>query len=827
MLKYIKYAGLICVLVMLKNAPAQAQINPDTTLGPESSRVVPGMPVNDQPTSSIIGGALRGQNLFHSFEQFNVLEGQAVFFISDDGVSRIISRVTGNESSDIFGTLGVLGASDLVFINERGIRFGPEAALALEGSFIGSTASAVQFADGSVFSSDASPPQGTLLTSSIPLGLGFNGNSPITVQDSGRSIIGSFFRPFGEIAIGPGLSVYPSQTLALIGGSLNLEGAIIRTPDAQVELSSVSEGTVSIAQGSTWTFEYDDVIKFGPLVLSQLSLIDGSGTVGGQIRLRGDNVVSRDGSVVLTRNVGGPSQGSIEVLANSIEIGDSALQEPVLTSFITQNLGAGEGASIKFVSRELDLQNGGTISTNTFTSGSSGNIDVDVSDSVQVIGSNSLEEVFFSGINTITSGQGNAGGLTISTEDLAVQDGGQVFSLTVGDASEAGTVAIEADNVVVQRGLPTLLIPSLIGSSSTGFGNSNELIIRANTIQVLDGGAISTSTIGSGNAGSLDIQAQDYIEVGGISPDYPNSSVIASNATYVNPLIFYLLSQTGAPISETFPEFLAPLSGDAGNISIATPDLTVQDGGFITVQSSGSGIAGGISINSESAQLLSDSRIEASTNSGEGGNISFNSRSLLVNESAITSAALGNGSGGNIVIDSPVVALIDSSQISADAQIGRGGQVSIISTGLFQDSSSTISAASAAGPQFDGTVTIQAPESGLDAATPDSPSFQAPQTRSVCSNQVASGRNEFVVAGRGGLPLSPNSLPSSYSGWQENEPGEAGSSTPTGPSATIVEAQGFSFHPDGSVSLVAVPDDFSPLDARLQAQGCIAAEHNS
>lgn len=66
-----------------------------------------------QPTSCsgdclIDGGLQQGDNLFHSFEEFNVDEGATVLF-QDPGVANILGRVTGNQLSEILGTLGVTG----------------------------------------------------------------------------------------------------------------------------------------------------------------------------------------------------------------------------------------------------------------------------------------------------------------------------------------------------------------------------------------------------------------------------------------------------------------------------------------------------------------------------------------------------------------------------------------------------------------------------------------------------------------------------------------------------------------------------------------------
>ncbi|MGL5834198.1 MAG: filamentous hemagglutinin N-terminal domain-containing protein, partial [Waterburya sp.] len=91
---------------------AFSQITPDNTLGAESSVVNP----RDATSESIDGGAVRGQNLFHSFEEFNVGKDRGVYFANPDAVTDIFSRVTGGNVSNILGTLGVDGAANLFLI---------------------------------------------------------------------------------------------------------------------------------------------------------------------------------------------------------------------------------------------------------------------------------------------------------------------------------------------------------------------------------------------------------------------------------------------------------------------------------------------------------------------------------------------------------------------------------------------------------------------------------------------------------------------------------------------------------------------------------------
>ena len=64
---------------------AQAQIKPDNTLGTDRSTV---------NNNIIQGGAQRGTNLFHSFTEFSIGNGQRVDFANPAEVKNIITRVT-------------------------------------------------------------------------------------------------------------------------------------------------------------------------------------------------------------------------------------------------------------------------------------------------------------------------------------------------------------------------------------------------------------------------------------------------------------------------------------------------------------------------------------------------------------------------------------------------------------------------------------------------------------------------------------------------------------------------------------------------------------
>jgi filamentous hemagglutinin family protein len=164
--------GWVAIGLSISPAAAQSLIVPDGTLGAENSQLPPNL---QGPTINIIiGGARRGQNLFHSFQEFNVSqERSAYFFGRDANIQNILARITGTNPSNIDGRLGtflVVGGqfvpsnANLFLINPNGIIFGTGASLDIGGSFVATTANAVQFPNGDLFSASAPTAPSQVLT---------------------------------------------------------------------------------------------------------------------------------------------------------------------------------------------------------------------------------------------------------------------------------------------------------------------------------------------------------------------------------------------------------------------------------------------------------------------------------------------------------------------------------------------------------------------------------------------------------------------------------------------------------------------------------------
>lgn len=94
--------GIATVGYVFPAVPVLAQIVPDNTLRLDNSVVVPNQTIRGIPSDRIEGGAVRGNNLFHSFQEFNIDVGRGAFFANPEGIANILSRVTGENISNIF-----------------------------------------------------------------------------------------------------------------------------------------------------------------------------------------------------------------------------------------------------------------------------------------------------------------------------------------------------------------------------------------------------------------------------------------------------------------------------------------------------------------------------------------------------------------------------------------------------------------------------------------------------------------------------------------------------------------------------------------------------
>ena len=114
--------GVLYFLALALCPAASAQVALDGTLGRAGALAGPDFAV----TADL--GRQVGANLFHSFSQFGLAQGQSATFSGPAGIANILSRVTGGGGSEIDGTLrSTIPGADFYFFNPAGVAFGPNA----------------------------------------------------------------------------------------------------------------------------------------------------------------------------------------------------------------------------------------------------------------------------------------------------------------------------------------------------------------------------------------------------------------------------------------------------------------------------------------------------------------------------------------------------------------------------------------------------------------------------------------------------------------------------------------------------------------------------
>jgi filamentous hemagglutinin family protein len=804
--------GLIILLTLSSNDSLQAQIVSDTTL-PSNSIIKPNGNILE-----INGGTQAGSNLFHSFSEFSLSTGSEVYFNNASTITNIISRVTGRAISNIDGLIQAHGSANLFLINPNGIIFGPNASLNIGGSFLASTANSLRFADGSEFSA-TNPSASPLLTVTIPIGLDFRQNSSvIRVQGVGHSlqlVEPLIFFSIKRVDSETGLQVKQGKTLALVGGSIDIEGGSFTAEDGRIEIGSIKSGLVSLNPISVgWMLSYEGVESFQDILFTQRALADASGMNSGSIQVQGAHIELSNGSVIWIENRGSQTGGSITVNASGSlkleEIIDKTMSgdnNNFLTLLMTQATGTGQGGDITVSTQHLLMRGGVNIDALTLEGGArGGNINIYASDSVQLIG-----ESLNSSIIARTQNSGNAGNIIVSTDKLTILNGSNIISPSSLGNSNAGNVTVNASQIeligINQQNF--LFLPSSI-SSLSGNGNAGTVEINTSRLILRSGGQVSTSTLSAGDAGSVIIKASEFVDVSGNVPGTANPTQIISSANAVSKEEQAFFGISPVP------------SGASGSVMINTPQLIITDGAQVTVRNDGTGSAGTLLINTDSIFLDHRGGITASTVSGEGGNIILNVQDILQlrNNSFITSTAGGTGNGGNITINTRFLIGSENSDITANSFGGKGGAINITAPGVIgfsvqdnrETSSNDITAFSEQGTQLNGIVELNTQEIDLSGGLLQLPKTVVDTTSLVAQNFCQQGKaSELTISGRGGLPPNINEDLSSEAVQvglvepvpiQSRQTEETKISTPA-TSTAIEPVQGWIFNEKGQVVLTA------------------------
>ncbi|MEO1373600.1 MAG: filamentous hemagglutinin N-terminal domain-containing protein [Cyanobacteria bacterium J06635_10] len=667
---------LACCFLAINNTQTIAQITPDNTLGAESSRVVPNGGID-----KIDGGALRDRNLFHSFKEFNINNGQRVYFNNPSGIENILTRVTGGNASNILGTLGVDGAANLFLINPNGIVFGENARLDVNGSFVGSTANGLQFGEQGNFS--ATNPQAPGLLTVNPSALFFN-----QLQANG-GIINKSQAPAGINPNGDettGLRVPDGKSLLFVGGDINLDGGSLRAYEGNIELASVAApGTIGLdISGDTFRLNVPEDVGRG-----DISLANGSNL-----------------------SVFGAGGGEFVINARNLEISNSFIFAGIGEN--SENPDAQAGDVNLNATGSIELKNDAGIDNSVYSQGNAGDIFLQASNSVSLVDSiiaNNIE----------AGGVGKGGNININSGSLSLLDGSEIQAILrdadvennlSGGQGNVGNININVRDAITIAGIKDGFsndISNFVGIGAVG--NAGDININTGSLSLTEGSEINARTSGQGNAGNITVNARQNISLDG------SGDVILIDGS--NGTLFTRI------ISSVNPEAV----GNAGDIQLNTGNLSATNGAFISSGINGKGDGGNITINARDTVTFDTGGSAVSSifigAVGKGGDIRLTTGTLsLTNGGELSTNVSGEGNPGNIFVEARDNVVFDGVQpterngtsfnrISGiqssllTGGVGKGGDIQII-TGLLSVTNGAIIFATTDGQGDAGNITIDA-----------------------------------------------------------------------------------------------------------------------
>jgi filamentous hemagglutinin family protein len=635
-----------------------------------------GTTVTSSGSLSIIdGGTLKGGNLFESFSDFSLAAGDTARWTyssgNPSGIGNVINRVTGGSLSDISGTIDTtdLPNASFYFINPAGIVFGNGARVDVPNAAHFSTAQALRFSDGAVFS--ASTPSGSTLSTATPAAFGFlGGQGDIAVDDADSSFAGAdstLSLSAADISIADSdfqagridMAAVGNQAITLaienfLGPDSNLSGDLsIGNSDISTTSSANASGAINIAGG--------DVSVTNSTVQSNAS----DTAAGGDVSIKAQNVTIQNNASVSTTTDTDQNGGNVAVEATGLVAVTNN------ESLNGANLGSasyhtGDAGNVTVTAASLLVDRYASIGSDAHGSGNGGQVTANILGNLALKGDGSIE--------TSTMGDGNAGDLNVSGGGLSME--GFSFISSVSLHIGAGNRVASKSGKIKINILGKATLDSDAEVSNLGFGPvaANNISFDAKAL-LIDGGANISSAGYYGEAGKVSVHVPGNLTI-------KNGGHISSGGEVANDVsgeigvhAGTIRLQSGGSINTD-----SNVPDTAGDVTIHASKISI-DGARSKISSANVGrplfkgeegfAAGDVTVAGSSVTLSNGGSITTNSKWGPAGDISLNvpRKGLLILEGAKTPGAIttssGKDSGGHISISDPASIVMNGAKIEA------------------------------------------------------------------------------------------------------------------------------------------------------------------
>jgi filamentous hemagglutinin family protein len=531
------------------------------------------------------------------------------------------------------------------------------------------------------------------------------------------------------------------------------------TNDVVLDGSALRTATL-FARGGDIAVNARSIVVAGGGDIGTLSFGPGA---AGAVRLSAETLdVRSDLSSIFSRSTATGDSGAISIVARLLNVDGGMIRSETAD---------GRGGDVVIDAARVVLAAGGGVESFTTGSGTGASLTIRASESVTASGTSSLG--LRSHVSSIGAGRGPAGPVTISTPMLAFDGadvsvltsagGGDIFldvaramltanafvsSINEGAAPGGNVTFIGSQSIRITgessvgsfsagSGLPGRLeirVPVLslenasnIGSPGTA-ARAGDVVVRVDELSILGGSQITTGTLGAGSGGTVTITARQSMTMAGRSDEGNQSNVNSITAG----------------------------SGNAGDIAITTPALSMTDSASITTATVGPGKGGNVTVNVGRLRMSGDAFIDSTAisdggpSTGPAGTVTVNASEAvsLARGAAITALTNNAANAGTVTVSAPTLSIAGDATITGTtAGAGRGGDIRV-NVGQLQLSSggSIDSTAQAAGRG--GTVTVTADTASIIGRDPTSG-----RASRLSSNSQASGPGGDVVLRAGSILL--------------------------------------------------------------------------
>jgi len=456
----------------------------------------------------------------------------------------------------------------------------------------------------------------------------------------------------------------------------------------------IEAGSVTIADGSGLVSQTDGPGAAGDVSVkatsanslvmsdgSSISNITTAGGVGGKIILSSPSMILDGGAVVITQSFGAGAGGDVVVEVGNLTLSGGAI--------LKSESGGAPGGNIFVTATGAAMISGAD--SGIFSGGAGGAAGAPAGNISLTAGQLTLTTGGTIQNGTILDRAGNIS--VTATNSIVISDGGKILSQAFVDNVGDLTVSAPGGSLTMDAGL--------IQASTIQSGNAGNIAVDAATVSLTNGAQIVTSSAGTatGRGGNLTINATGSVSISGSSSGAPVSVLSGNDAS--------------SGLFSTASQRLSVAAQGGGQISVTTPSLVISDGGKISAFTPAAGPAGDITLATNAFSLVNGAQVVSSTEgSGQGGTIeSTASNSTLISgsQTGLFSTASSTGPGGDITVQAPQIQMLNGATISADStgtETATAGSVTLVTSDLnMQNSSITTGATLADGGDIKITTT--------------------------------------------------------------------------------------------------------------------------